>query len=840
MLFRVFPPRKFLTARLTRSMLAGSAVLGLFNTACLPPADAQKTALNTQPLNFNRNSAEDNNSASKESKPSGSGALIAMSAEGKPVGQCPLKHTNVSAKISGYVARVTVRQTFENTLKERIEALYTFPLSATAAVDDMVMKVGDRTIHGTIKRKEQARQIYENAKNAGKLASLLDQERSNIFTQSVANIKPGEKVEIILQYVDLLPYESGQYRFDFPTVVGPRFCPFGAGSRDDYDKITPPVVAPRERSGHDIAIDVAIDAGVPIDNLQSKLHDVEIRRSSANFASVALKDKTTIANKDFVLTWNVAQDQLKSGYLTHKEAGDSSGYFTLIILPPKRVTTENTAPKEMIFLIDCSGSQSGPPLDKAKETLKYIIEHMNPQDTFQVVAFSNSQSQLFDRPQPVSASMKATALSWIDALTANGGTWMAPAVEKVCAMPRDNNRLRIVTFMTDGYVGNDFQILGLIRKLRAQSRWFPFGTGNSVNRMLIDGIAREGGGEPDYVLLNTSGSAVGKKFYDRISSPVLTDVKLSFQGLDVKEVFPNDLSDVWAERPLYIKGRYIKPGAGTVTISGFAQGKPYTHSLSVKFPDSDERNAVLGSVWARAKVDRLMSEDYFGAQNGQVNKELKEEIVKTALDHHIMTQYTSFVAVEERAGTKHGVLQTIAVPLEMPDGVSREGVFGKQTHALRRASKPSAQSLSVAQNAQGPAAMAPPPAPQVSMAIAAPEKKANELFHFAPNVFSKDKDEFAAADSEKESDAALQKLDAQLQELCKRGKKSTAARNGKVTINLVLSALTADNLKRLRACGVEVHIQTPGTKSVLGKVAIDKLEDLCLLEFVVSISQVKL
>jgi hypothetical protein len=232
--------------------------------------------------------------------------------------------------------------------------------------------------------------------------------------------------------------------------------------------------------------------------------------------------------------------------------------------------------------------------------------------------------------------------------------------------------------MTDGLVGNDMQIIGMIKKLRNTSRWFPFGTGNSINRFLIDNIAKEGGGEPEYVYLNSSAAEVGSKFYAKIASPVLTDVKADFDGLQVKEVFPHELADVWSQKPLYIVGRYTSPGKGTVTISGYSGGKPYTQRLPVELPKNEDDNAVLGSLWARAKVDRLMSEDWIGAQSGSINKELRDEIVKVALDHHIMTQYTSFVAVEEQTVTKEGKPTTVEVPVEMPEGVSREGVFGDE------------------------------------------------------------------------------------------------------------------------------------------------------------------
>jgi Ca-activated chloride channel family protein len=616
----------------------------------------------------------------------------------RQVGKCPLKHTDVVAEVSGYVARVTVKQLFENPFKEKIEAVYSFPLSETGAVDEMLMKVGDRTIHGTIRKRKEARQIYETAKTRGRVAALLDQERPNIFTQSVANIEPGKSVEITLEYVDLLPYGSGKYTFAFPTVVGPRYIPGspsgkqGLGRAPDTDRvpdaslITPPVAKQGERAGHDLSLKVKIKSGVPIGAIQSALHEVTVDRAGSQTAEVGLKDKATIPNKDFVVSWEVAADKLQSGYLAHRDGEE--GYMTLMLLPPKRVTPESAAPKEMIFVVDRSGSQYGPPLQKAKETLNYVLDHMNPKDTFQIISFSSTTETLFDKPEPANPLMKARAKAYIGSLDANGGTEMAEAVKKACAIPAPEKRLRIVTLMTDGYIGNDYEILGFVRRLRGKSRWFPFGTGNSVNRFLIDGIAREGGGEPCYVLLNSSAEEVGKQFYERISSPVLTDVKVSFDGFDVKNVLPSAVSDVWAERPLYIKARYTTPGAGTVTLSGFAGGKPYKQTLPVTLPERESQNQVLGAVWARAMVDHLMQQDWPGVQSGNLKQELQSEIIRLALKHHLMTQYTSFVAVDDSHETTGGKPETKLVPVAVPDGVSRQHAVGGESDAMSSGSAP--------------------------------------------------------------------------------------------------------------------------------------------------------
>ncbi len=614
------------------------------------------------------------------------GVLNAIDPRGKPLGTCPLRHTSVSTEISGFVARVTVKQRFHNPFTEKIEAIYTFPLSSNGAVDAMLMKVGERTIEGVIKRRDEARRIYRQAKAAGHVASLLDQERPNIFTQSVANIRPGEQIDITIKYVEMLPYEDGKFTFSFPMVVGPRFNPGGPVSHEgtgwspdttevpDASKISPPVTPPMTRAGHDIDITVKLCAGVPIVDIKSKLHRVEIERVGKSVATVSLENKKTIPNKDFVLEYSVASSKVESGHLVHKKG--RHGYLTLVLVPPKKPAPEQIAPKEMIFVIDRSGSQSGLPIGKAKEAMNYILDKMNEDDTFNIISFSSQVETLFAAPRKKSAQMLAEAKRYISTLYGNGGTYMAPAVRKACESPAPENRLRIVTFMTDGYIGNDFHVLGLVKNLRGNSRWFPFGTGNSVNRFLLDNMAKLGGGEVEYILLNSPGEEVARKFYERISTPVLTDIRLQFEGIEVQEVLPGQVHDLWAQKPLYFHARYTRAGKGTVILKGFLGGKPYEQRLQVTLPEVEDTNEVLGSMWARAKVDSLMDQDLISHQTRTPTLETKEEIIKVALEHHIMTQYTSFVAVERRFKTEDGPTKKVAVPVEMPDGVSREGVFG--------------------------------------------------------------------------------------------------------------------------------------------------------------------
>jgi Ca-activated chloride channel family protein len=470
-------------------------------------------------------------------------------------------------------------------------------------------------------------------------------------------------------------------------VVGPRFIPGQPVGRSgtgwapdstqvpDASRITPPLTPEGTRAGHDISLEVEIDAGLPILDLDSRLHAIESERPEPTRAHVKLRNQSEIPNRDFVLRYAVAGDEVKSGVLVHRN-GAEAGYVTFVLLPPKRVTPETAAPKELVFVIDRSGSQTGLPLLKAKETMLWILDHLNPNDTFQIVSFSNAAEMLFDRPRPAGAAAIREARAYVNSLEANGGTMMAEAVQSVCAAPAEANRLRVVTFMTDGYIGNDFEVIDLVKRLRGTSRWFPFGTGNSVNRFLLEQMAREGGGEVEYVLLNEDGQKVAKSFYERIAWPVLTDVRLEFRNLDVVDVLPYEVSDVWAQKPLIIHARYRRAGRGTVALRGFRGGQAYEQTLEVDLPERAEGNGAIASMWARARVDDLMARDLMALQRGNFPDALREEIVQVALTHRIMTQFTSFIAVEDRVVNENGTQRHVTVPVEMPQGVAREGIFG--------------------------------------------------------------------------------------------------------------------------------------------------------------------
>jgi len=613
------------------------------------------------------------------------GSLQVVDPTGKPKAACPLKHTDVKAQVSGFLSRVTINQEFENPFKEKIEAVYTFPLPQNAAVDDMTMVVGDRTVRGKILRREEAQAVYEAAKNNGQTTSLLNQERPNIFTQSVANILPGEQIKITISYVETLKYEDGSYEFVFPMVVGPRYVPGtpagaqGDGFSPDTDRvpdgsrITPQPAPAGMRAGHDVSLQVSLDAGVPIDGLSSKTHEVNIERPDDHRAQVTLKDLATIPNKDFVLRYDVAGAKISDAVLTHSTG--TGGFFTLILQPPERVTVEDVTPKELVFVLDTSGSMSGFPIEKAKETMKLALDNLYPYDTFNLITFSGDEHILFPEPVPATKENLAKAQAFLETRQGSGGTEMMKAIKASMDPSDKQDHVRVVCFMTDGYVGNDLEIIGEVQK-HPNARVFAFGIGGSVNRFLLDNMAKYGRGEVEYVALNDDGSAAARRFYERVRSPLLTDISLDWNGLAVSDVYPKNVPDLFSAKPVIVTGRYSGNGRGTIRLKGKMSGRDFVREIPIDF-SSPQTHDVLATLWARTRIADLMSQDFNGAQRGAMKEDVKQSIVQLGLDYRLMTQFTSFVAVEEMIVTDGGQPRRIDVPIEVPEGVNRQTTYGE-------------------------------------------------------------------------------------------------------------------------------------------------------------------
>jgi Ca-activated chloride channel family protein len=705
----------------TRAVLAGGV------SPTLPLPDGGEAIAGGAPKNganeSNPTCCSATDGAPKTSRPGvgGDGSLEIVDKDGKAGLFCPLKHTDVKAEISGFISRVTVTQEFTNPSQDNVEAVYVFPLPHDAAVDDMTLHVGDRVVRSLIKRREEAQKIYENAKNAGHVAALLNQERPNIFTQSVANIAPGASVKVEISYVETLKYEAGAYEFVFPMVVGPRYIPgaptgqqAGGWSPDttqvpDASRITPPVAGVHygvkgTRAGHDISLSVKLDAGVAIKELRSSSHDVTVDNVNPHTATVRLRSENEIPNRDFILKYDVASGKIEDALLVHaaptrgrdykgseaEPALQQGGYFTFILQPPDRVRDEDATPRELIFVLDTSGSMYGFPLETAKKTMKRAIEHLRPGDTFNLITFAGDTHILFPSPVLATASNVNQATKFIDGHRGGGGTEMMKAIRAAlgeqspsCGPNEDcaiNSRVsseqtpvRVVCFMTDGYVGNDMEIVAAVQK-HPEARVFSFGIGTAVNRFLLENMARAGRGEVEFVTKEDEAAPAADRFYERVHTPVLTDIAIDWNGLPVTDVMPTRLLDLFSAKPLVITGRYNGSANGTIKLRGMRAGKRFEREIRVNLPANEPANQALEQLWARNRIENLMAQDWNGMQNNP-RKELREEITQLGLDYRLVTQFTSFVAVEEQTVVEGGRTRTIQVPVELPQGVSSKYIF---------------------------------------------------------------------------------------------------------------------------------------------------------------------
>ncbi|MEG4576543.1 VIT domain-containing protein [Microcoleus sp. N3A4] len=596
----------------------------------------------------------------------------------------PLKQTEVKAKIAGNISRVEVVQKFENPFPESLEAVYVFPLPDEAAVDDMEIKIGDRTIKADIKRREEALEIYEQARKQGRTAGLLEQERDNIFTQSLANIKPGEKIEVTIRYTESLKFAGGDYEFVFPMVVGPRYI---SGNSTGADRINPPVLPPGTRSGHNIAVSVEIDAGVAIGDVRSTSHQITTDRSG-NIVRVQLANSDTIPNKDLILRYRVAGENTQATVLT--ESDKRGGHFATYLIPALNYKTNEIVPKDVVFLMDTSGSQQGEPLAKSKELMRRFIQGLNPNDTFTIIDFANTAKALSTTPLANTAANRQSAINYIENLQANGGTELLNGIQTVMNFPTTKTgRLRSIVLITDGYIGNENEVLALVqRSLKPGNRLYSFGVGSSVNRFLLNRLAEVGRGTSQVIRQDEPSAEAAEKFFRQINSPVLTNIQISWEGMGEKpEIYPIAPPDLFASQPLVLFGKKTDRANGQLRIRGtMAGGKAYEQVLPVNFAQSGGRqrestsvaatatdfgNPAVAQLWGRSRIKDLMNQ-MFGGET----KSLVEAVTNTALTYRLLSEYTAFVAVSEEVRVEpDGTRRRVQVPVELPQGVSYEGIF---------------------------------------------------------------------------------------------------------------------------------------------------------------------
>ncbi|MBE3099101.1 MAG: VWA domain-containing protein [Planctomycetes bacterium] len=641
------------------------------------------------------------------------GALRIVKPGGEVV-ECPLKHTDVQADVSGFIARVRVTQVFFNPLDEKIEAVYVFPLPHKSAVDDMTMVIGQRRIVGLIKRRAEARQIYEEALAQGATAALLEQERPNIFTQSVGNIAPRQEVRIEISYVDVLEYDMGTYEFHFPMVVGPRYIPGsptssippvppelkgkvgeldkgkvreGPGTPQgtgwspdttrvpDASRITPPVLKPGFRNGHDISLSVTLNAGVPIQDLKVTSHEAAIQRTGKSEAAVKLAPADSIPNKAFVLRYAVVGQMPEMAMLAHTGAR-GQGYFMLMVQPADDERLRQSPPREIVFLVDVSGSMSGNPTAKVIDAMQKFLRLCKAEDTVQVITFAGDSRKLFEKPVPVTEENIKEALGFTKGLKGGGGTEMLKGIRMVLAEPPDPKRVRIVIMLTDGYIGNEAEIIAEVgRRAGDRIRFWCIGIGSDPNRFLLDGVARQGGGMSKTLGLKDDPAEMVQEVMFRIHRAQLADVEIDWGGLKVFETYPAKIPELWAGRPIVVFGLYDRGGGTTIRVTGNVEGQPASWPLQVFLPENEQRNDVLAKVWARNKIEDLMQQTFYAG-----SPEVEEVVTSIALEYRLMSQYTSFVAVDEstigRLREPARPPRRMLVPVPLPEGTRYEGFFG--------------------------------------------------------------------------------------------------------------------------------------------------------------------
>ncbi len=577
----------------------------------------------------------------------------------------PLKDTRVQINVSGVIADVKVLQTYGNEGSRPINARYVFPASTRAAVYSMRMRIGDQVIVAKIKEREEAKQEFEKAKEEGKSASLLEQNRPNVFSMSLANLMPGEQVEIELRYTELLAPTDGVYEVVYPTVVGPRYSSEQESSGPQENQwVKSPYLHQGEKPGSGLHISTRISGGVPIHDLNCSSHKIFPQWLNPTTAQLVLDEADPFqGNRDFILRYRLAGEKIASGLLLFQ--GKDENFFLYMAQPPERVTTDDIPAREYIFVVDVSGSMDGFPLNTAKRLMRDLIGQLRPTDLFNIVLFAGDSAALSGKSLPANEQNIARAIRLIERQRGSGATELLPAVKQAMSLPREANISRSIVLVTDGYVSGEQGVFDYIRENLNKCNVFSFGIGTSVNRYLIEGVAKAGMGEPFVVTNEKEASSTADKFREYIQNPVLTDIKVSAPGFDIYDVRTDHIPDLFAMRPVILYGKWRGAVNGTFELRGKTGQGDYLAKLDVAGAQPDEANSALRYLWARARIAELS--DYGAAVSDQ---DRIKEITALGLKYNLLTQYTSFIAVREKVTNDQGPADDVEQPLPMPEGVS--------------------------------------------------------------------------------------------------------------------------------------------------------------------------
>lgn len=595
--------------------------------------------------------------------------------ENASVDSFPLKDTNVVTNINGVIAETYVTQTYANEGESPINAKYVFPASTKVTVHGMKMEIGNEVITAKIKEREEAKQDFEEAKQEGKSASLLEEQRSNVFTMDLANVMPGDTVKIELHYTEVISSTDGSYEFVFPTVVGPRY----PSERADQDSSTEEWVESaylKEGSTPPgtYNITVNLSTGVPITDLSSKSHDIKVEKENDSTAKVTLTNSDEFAgNRDYILNYKMTGERVNSGLMLN--SGEEENFFMLTIQPPQRVKPEEILPREYIFILDVSGSMTGYPIDTAKDLIRNLVTGLKKTDTFNLILFSDNFYQL--SPESLSATEEHinAAVNLIDQESGGGGTELLPALKSALAIPKNDDISRSVVVITDGYLSGEKEIFDLIDKNLSTTSFFSFGIGSAVNRFLIDGIAKVGLGESFVVTEDSEAASTADRFRTYIKSPILTDISVDYEGFDVYDVEPGNLPTLFAQKPIVLFGKWRGEPAGIIKISGKSGSQDYTQEIPVSQIKPLENTNAIPYLWARTKVENLVDYGF----HGEDEEAVKKEVTELGLKYSMMTPYTSFIAVTETIRNNTGESTDVNQPLPLPKHVSNFAVASGYT-----------------------------------------------------------------------------------------------------------------------------------------------------------------
>jgi Ca-activated chloride channel homolog len=577
----------------------------------------------------------------------------------------PLKATRVDVKVNGVIADVRVTQVYRNEGRTPLEARYVFPASTRAAVYAMRMRIGERAVDAEIREKQAARREYETAKREGRSASLLEQQRPNVFSMAIANVMPGDEIAVDLFYTENLVPTDGAYRFVFPAVVGPRYN--GAAGGDSHQAegwIAQPTLRLGEPAKHTLALKVEVSAPLPVQSMTSPSHPLTVDGLGSRTARAELPAAAAHANRDFVLEYRLAGTQIASGVLVHE--GRDENFFLAMIEPPARVPSSAIVPREYVFVLDVSGSMHGFPIETAKALLRGLVANLRPTDTFNIIPFAGGHSLFAPRSVPATQENLDKAVRFINGQRGSGSTELLAALRTALALPGEPQRARSFVVITDGYVTIEKEAMDLVRANLGLANVFAFGIGSSVNRFLIEGLARAGRGESFVVLNERDAAFEADRFRAYIESPVLTRIGVTFRGFDAYDVDPPQLPDLFAQRPLVISGKFRGPASGAIEISGTTATGTFFQSIDVagsRLPSADTR--ALATLWARSRIAALG--DY---QKIAPDSATQREITELGLKYRLLTDYTSFIAVDKVVRNPGGAQTGVDQPQPLPEGVS--------------------------------------------------------------------------------------------------------------------------------------------------------------------------